>query len=92
MNKIFNLLIVYDSIADVIRWEHVTYFTRKGIDAVAQDVAHHWEQPLQINRDNISAEEWRFAAATPTPGFYQSIIEYNRGDIFDEENIKAVGI
>lgn len=75
----FNMVAIYDSIEDVMRFEHVSYFQSKGLDLVAQNVPHHVSDEMDVNKEQISIETWRMAAITPSS--YESKIVYNTADV-----------
>ena len=80
---VFNLLIVKDDTN--IRIEHITYYTRKGIDIRLKEYEF---SELKMNRDEIDSEVFSFAQPTPTDGFYQTKITYDNIDLYKEPNEK----
>jgi len=82
----FNLNIIPDVENGIIRIEHVSYFTRKGIDLTAQD---YEIGEVTINRDEIDSETFQMAQITPDADFYEAKITYDRKDIYKELNEKT---
>jgi hypothetical protein len=82
----FNLNIIPDVENGIIRIEHVSYFTRKGIDLTAQD---YEIGEVTINRDEIDSETFQMAQITPDADFYEAKIAYDRKDIYKELNEKT---
>lgn len=80
---IFNLNIIPDNDLGIIRIEHVSYFTTKGIDLSEKD---YELSELEMNKDKIDSEIFQFAAPTPTDGFYELKIEYENKDIYSDQN------
>lgn len=81
----YNMAIVYDEIEDVIRFEHITYFTRKAMNLVTAELDYELE-PLKLNKDQIDSELFLFAAETRTTGFYKAQIKYNTVAAYKSEN------
>lgn len=88
-NKIFGLMLVYDSTFDVIRWEHYTYFESKGIDFEAKELEYELDDNTEINRDVVNTETWFFAQPSPTDGFYTTKIDYQNSQLNSTINDKA---
>jgi hypothetical protein len=84
---IFNLLIYPDMENEIIRIEHVSYYTTKAInlDTAAKDYEFG---EISMNKDQIDIEKWQFAQPTPSSGFYEVAINYRNIDLFKEENEK----
>jgi len=79
----FNLNLVFDKEADVLRLEHISYFTTKGIDLTAKN---YEIGDVAINSQQIDVETFSFAQPTPTEGFYSVKIEYERKDLYSDQN------
>lgn len=88
-NKIFGLMLVYDSTFDVIRWEHYTYFESKGIDFEVKELEYELDDNTEINRELINTETWFFAQPSPTDGFYTTKIDYQNSQLNSTINDKA---
>lgn len=85
-NKLFGLQLVYDSINDVIRWEHYTYFNLKGIDYTVNSYEYEVNEEFEVNKDLVNLETWTMAAETPTDGFYSTQIDYKNYQLTTEIN------
>lgn len=82
--SLFNLLLIVDNVANVIRLEHVSYFSTKGINFVTNGKEYGMSDEIEVNRDIIGSEAWRFAAITPNG--YETKITYDvLGDVTDKE-------
>lgn len=82
--SLFNLLLIVDNVANVIRLEHVSYFSTKGINFVTNGKEYGMLDEIEVNRDIIGSEAWRFAAITPNG--YETKITYDvLGDVTDKE-------
>lgn len=84
---VFNCRIIYDSEADVIRFEHVTYYTRKGANFVDAEIPYELKE-LKLNPDEIDSELFLFAQPSRNTDFYQAKISYNTPNLYQEENEK----
>lgn len=71
----FNLIDIYDADADVIRLEHITYYSLKGLDLVTNSVDHKVSDVLDVSLNFINSETWRMAAETPVS--YETTIDYS---------------
>lgn len=87
--RIFELMLVFDETEDVLRLEHISYFAQKGLNFIAQDIAYELNDEIEVNRENVNKEFFRFAKETPTAGFYQSEIDYQNYTIADTLNEKT---
>jgi hypothetical protein len=82
---IFNLNIIPDVENSIIRIEHISYFTRKGIDLTAKD---YEISEVTINRDEIDSESFQMALMGGEASFFETKITYDRKDIYREPNEK----
>lgn len=89
LNTFFGLTLVYDSINDVLRYEHYSYFNEKGIDFVLHDYQYEVTDEFEVNRDVINVENWFMGADTPTDGFYTSKIDYKNYGVQSTVNEKS---
>lgn len=89
LNRFFNLMLVYDELTNTLRWEHHTYFERKGYDLVASNVDHEVTEELTVNKDTVQREIWVMGAETPSEGFYRSEIDYRNYQLNAEVNEKT---
>jgi hypothetical protein len=89
LNTFFGLTLVYDSINDVLRYEHYSYFNEKGIDFVLHDYEYEVTDEFEVNRDVINVENWFMGADTPTDGFYTSKIDYKNYGVQSTVNEKS---
>lgn len=85
-NRLFGLILIYDSTADVLRWEHYTYFESKGIDFELQNIEYEFSDDADINKDIINTETWTMAQPSPTDGFYTTKIDYQNYSLNSEIN------
>jgi hypothetical protein len=85
-NKLFNLILIYDSTFDVMRWEHVSYFESKGIDFELQGIQYEFSDDADINKEQINIEAWFMAQPSPTDGFYTTKIDYQNYQLNSEIN------
>jgi hypothetical protein len=85
-NKLFGLILIYDSASDVMRWEHYTYFESKGIDFELQGIEYEFGDDADINKDIINTETWTMAQPSPTDGFYSTKIDYQNYSLNSEIN------
>ena len=85
-NRLFGLILIYDSTVDVLRWEHYTYFESKGIDFELQGIEYEFSDDADINKDIINTETWTMAQPSPTDGFYTTKIDYQNYSLNSEIN------
>lgn len=85
-NRLFGLILIYDSVVDVLRWEHYTYFESKGIDFELQGIEYEFSDDADINKDIINTETWTMAQPSPTDGFYTTKIDYQNYSLNSEIN------
>lgn len=85
-NRLFGLILIYDSITDVMRWEHYTYFEGKGIDFELQGIEYEFSDDADINKDVVNTETWTMAQPSPTDGFYTTKIDYQNYSLNSEIN------
>jgi len=85
-NRIFGLLLVYDSELDIMRWEHYTYFQNKGLDLELQEIEYELDDNTEINKDLVNIEKWYFAQPSPTDGFYLTTIDYQNYQLNSDLN------
>jgi hypothetical protein len=83
---LFNLNIIPDVENEIIRIEHISYFTRKGIDLT--DIDYEIGE-VTINKDEIDSETFQMAQITPDADFYEAKITYDRKDIYKDLNEKT---
>jgi hypothetical protein len=81
----FNLKIVPDTTAGILRIEHISYFSLKAINLSA--IAYKLDK-FKLNENEIDQEEFYFAKITPSEGFYKVVIDYERLDLYKEPNPK----
>jgi len=85
-NKLFGMLLIYDDIADVIRWEHFTYYQNKGIDTGTQEISYEFSDDVEVNKDQVNIETWLMAQPTVTEGFYKTQIDYQNYQLNSDVN------
>lgn len=81
----FNLLIYPDVTNSLIRIEHISYYTTKGINLDSRD---YEVGEFNLNKDEIDIETFQYAQPTPSKGFYSISVNYRNLDLFKEENEK----
>lgn len=84
--NLFNLLLIVDTQSNVIRLEHVSYFATKGIDFTTNGKDYGIQDEIEVNRELIGSEVWRYGVLTPNG--YESTIKYDTiGDVQEKETI-----
>jgi hypothetical protein len=82
--SLFNLLLIVDTVANKIRLEHVSYFSTKGIDFTTNGKDYGLNDEIEVNKELIGSEKWRYAVITPNG--YETLIKYDvLGDAIDKE-------
>lgn len=81
----YNLKIMPDTTSGVIRLEHISYFSVKSINL--SEIAYDLDD-FKINEKEIEVEEFYFAKITPSEGFYKVVIDYERLDLYKDQNPK----
>ncbi len=82
---LFNLVIVTYYDTSTIRMEHISYFSSKGINLLTKD---YEIGEIELNREQVDAENFTMAAITPTEGFYKVEVKYTNIDLYKEPNEK----
>lgn len=85
--SLFNLLLIIDTAANKVRLEHISYFSTKGIDFTSNGKEYGFSDEIEVNRELIGQETWRFAAITPNG--YETVIKY---DVLGESQEKETQI
>jgi hypothetical protein len=92
LNNLFNLKIIYDSINDVIRWEHITYWQNKGINLESNNYEYEISDEFTVNQEQINSELWIMARESPNIEFYQTKIDYKNRKIEETPNEQIINI
>ena len=84
ISTMFNLLIINDTVSNVLRIEHVSYFGTKGFNFTTNGKEYGLSDEIDVNKELIGSETWRFAALTPSG--YETKITYDvLGDAQEKE-------
>lgn len=86
INRLFNLILFYDEVNNVLRWEHVTYLNTKGIDFVNNSYPYEFSGELEVNKNSINLERWQMAGESATDGFWKTEIDYKNYSINEAIN------
>lgn len=84
LSKMFNLVLLIDTVANVLRLEHISYFNTKGLDFTTNSEDYGIGDVMEVNKELIGAETWRMAAQTPN-GYQTKIVYDVIGDVVEEE-------
>lgn len=74
LNKMFNLVLIYDPLLNLIRHEHVTYFRQKQVDFSGNK--NYTIEPLKFNENDIKSETWQMPTSGNDKSHYSTTIEY----------------
>jgi hypothetical protein len=84
LSKFLNLVLAVDTVANVLRFEHISYFQNKGLDFTTNGAEYGITEDIEVNKDLISSETWRMPAQTPNG--YETKINYDViGETQDKE-------